>query len=149
MQISELNVPKKKQRKRVGRGPGSGKGKTSGRGHKGQGARSGSKKRAWFEGGQMPLQRRVPKRGFKPLDKTVFQLVNLHGLTRFDDGQTVDLDTLKQFGLIKHTDRPVKVLGAGDLSKKLVVHADAFSKTAQEKISQAGGQTVVVDRSVK
>lgn len=144
MHIGELNVPKKKTPKRVGRGPGSGNGKTSGRGQKGQGARSGHKKKPWFEGGQMPLQRRIPKRGFKPLDKTYFQLVNVLSLDRFENGQTVDSALLKKAGLIKHESQPVKILGTGDLSKKLTVKANAFSKSAQEKITKAGGEAAIV-----
>ncbi len=147
MQISELNVPKRKRRKRLGRGPGSGTGKTSGRGYKGQGARSGNKKRPWFEGGQMPLQRRVPKRGFKPLSRNVYQLVNVVALERFENGQTVDVSLLKKSGLVKSADCPVKVLGDGELTKKLVVQVDAFSKTAQEKIVKVGGEAAVVTRS--
>jgi len=147
MQIGELNVPKRKRRKRVGRGPGSGNGKTSGRGHKGLGQRSGAKHHPWFEGGQMPLQRRVPKRGFKSLNKSVYQLVNVVALERFSDGQTVDAALLKQNGLIKNENYPVKILGDGELTKKLTVRADAFSQTAQDKIAKAGGEAACVTRS--
>ena len=147
MQIGELNVPRKKRRKRVGRGPGSGHGKTAARGHKGQGQRSGFKKRPWFEGGQMPLQRRVPKRGFKSLNKKIYQLVNIVSLERFEDGQTVDVPVLKQCGLIKNDKDPVKILGDGELTKKLSVRADAFSKSAQEKIAKAGGDAAQYDRT--
>ncbi|MBN2327911.1 MAG: 50S ribosomal protein L15 [Candidatus Omnitrophica bacterium] len=147
MQIGELNIPRRKKRKRVGRGPGSGHGKTSSRGHKGQGQRSGFKKRPWFEGGQMPLQRRVPKRGFKSLNKKVFQLVNVVALERFEDGQTVDPAALKQSGLIKNLNTPVKILGNGELSKKLSVQADAFSQSAMDKINKAGGEAAKVNRS--
>ncbi len=147
MQIGELNVPHKKKRKRIGRGPGSGSGKTAGRGHNGQRSRSGYSRRPWFEGGQMPLQRRVPKRGFKPLNKLYYQLINLVSLEKFDEGQTIDLAIMKEAGLIKNTERKVKILGNGELTKKLVVHADAFSKSAIEKITKAGGETSVVDRS--
>jgi len=140
MHIGELIAPPRKNRKRVGRGPGSGNGKTSGRGMNGQKARSGNKYRPWFEGGQMPLQRRIPKRGFKSLNKKVFQLVNVSSLDKFEDGQTVDPAALAQKGLIKKSDRPVKILGFGELSKRLVVHADAFSGSAKEKIAQAGGE---------
>ncbi len=139
MQISELNVPHKKKRKRLGRGPGSGHGKTAGRGTKGHKARSGYKRKATFEGGQMPLQRRVPKRGFRPLDKTEYQVVNVRNLERFEDGQTVDAQALKAGGLIKSLKRPVKILGTGPLTKKLTVQADRFSQSAREKITQAGG----------
>jgi large subunit ribosomal protein L15 len=147
MQIGELNVPHKKQRKRIGRGPGSGSGKTAGRGHNGQRSRSGYSRRPWFEGGQMPLQRRVPKRGFNPLNKLYYQLINLSSLEKIDEGQLVDLAYMKEIGLIKKADKKVKILGNGELTKKLVVHADAFSKSAIEKIAKAGGETSVVDRS--
>ncbi|RJP24516.1 MAG: 50S ribosomal protein L15 [Candidatus Omnitrophota bacterium] len=140
MHIGELKTIPKRKRKRVGRGPGSGHGKTSSRGHKGQGARSGFKRRAWFEGGQMPLQRRIPKRGFKSLNKKTYQLVNLLSLQRFDDGDTVDPEKLKTVGLIKHAGRPVKILGSGELTKRLSVQADAFSNSAREKIAQLGGE---------
>jgi len=142
MHIGELNVKRKKSRKRVGRGPGSGLGKTSGRGHGGQASRSGFKKHPWFEGGQMPLQRRVPKRGFKPINRIEFQVVNIASLQKFEDGQTVDPKILKETGLIKYDDRPVKILGDGELNKKLTVHATKFSGPAREKITQAGGQAV-------
>ncbi len=145
MQISELNIPGKKKRKRLGRGPGSGHGKTSGRGTKGGKARSGFKHKHAFEGGQMPLQRRIPKRGFRPLDKTQYQLVNVQTLERFDEGQTVDAPALKAGGLIKSLKRPVKILGTGTLSKKLTVQADRFSQSAREKIVLAGGQAVTPD----
>jgi len=147
MQIGELNVPHKKQRKRIGRGPGSGSGKTAGRGHNGQRSRSGYSRRPWFEGGQMPLQRRVPKRGFHPLNKLYYQLINLASLEKIDEGKVVDLAYMKEIGLIKNADKKVKILGNGELTKKLVVHADAFSKSAIEKIAKAGGETSVVDRS--
>lgn len=140
MHIGELKRPPRKNRKRIGRGPGSGSGKTSGRGQKGQHSRAGSGHRPWFEGGQMPLQRRLPKRGFKPLRRNEFQLVNVEALARFEDGQTVDAAALKEAGLIKNANRPIKVLGNGDIAKKLIVHASAFSQSAQEKIAQAGGE---------
>lgn len=142
MHIGELNAPPKKKKKRVGRGPGSGSGKTSGRGQKGYGSRSGNKKRPWFEGGQMPLQRRVPKRGFFSRNRTSYQLVKIAVLDTFEEGATVNPDTLKEKGLIKKTDSPVKILGDGTLSRKLTVYADAFSKSAQEKITGAGGQAL-------
>jgi len=97
----------------------------------------------------MPLQRRVPKRGFHPLNKVHYQLVNLLSLEKFNDGQTVDPETMVSRGLIKHAERPIKVLGQGDLTKKLVVRADAFSQSAKEKIAQAGGETVVREKSSK
>lgn len=147
MHIGELDVKRKKTRKRLGRGPGSGLGKTSGKGHKGQRARSGFRNRPWFEGGQMPLQRRVPKRGFKPIDRIEYQVVNLSSLQRFEDGQTVDPKSLKANGLIKREDRPVKILGNGDLTKKLMVCAAKFSAPAREKIARAGGRAVEQTRS--
>ena len=121
MQISELNIPGKKRASAAGP---AGHGKTSGRGTKGGKARSGFKHKHAFEGGQMPLQRRIPKRGFRPLDKTQYQLVNVQTLERFDEGQTVDAPALKAGGLIKSLKRPVKILGTGTLSKKLTVQAD-------------------------
>lgn len=150
MQIGELNVPGRKKRKRVGRGPGSGHGKTSTRGHKGQHSRSGFKSRAWFEGGQMPLQRRVPKRGFNPLNKVEYQLVNISALqAKFEDGASVDALAMREKGLIKSPFRPVKILGDGGLSIKLAVSATKFSKSAAEKINAAGGsiQTVAARES--
>ncbi|MDP8244051.1 MAG: 50S ribosomal protein L15 [Candidatus Hinthialibacter antarcticus] len=143
MFIGELQTPPRKKRKRVGRGPGSGSGKTAGRGENGQKSRSGYKSRPWFEGGQMPLQRRVPKRGFFSRNKKHFQLVKIEGLAKFSDGQTVNAEALKEAGLIKKTDRLIKILGDGDLKAKLIVQADAFTKSAMEKIAQAGGEAVV------
>jgi large subunit ribosomal protein L15 len=139
MNIGDLNIPKKKNRRRVGRGTGSGNGTTAGRGMNGQRSRSGFKRRPWFEGGQMPLQRRVPKRGFNSRNRIEFQLVNVASLERFDNDQTIDPEFMQANGLIKHADRPVKVLGNGDLSKKLTVTADKFSQSAMDKISNAGG----------
>ncbi len=134
----------RKNRKRVGRGPGSGHGKTSGRGHKGQKARSGGRRRvkAWSEGGQMPLQRRTPKRGFRNIFRVEYQPVNLDSLQRCPEGE-VTTDTLKQMGIIKSTRKPVKVLGNGKLEKALTVKVPAFSKTAREKIEAAGGKIEV------
>jgi large subunit ribosomal protein L15 len=142
-------------RKRVGRGEGSGMGKTSGRGHKGYGARSGAKDRARFEGGQMPIHMRMRKlRGptkkmsmpFEPF-RTHTQPVNLKDLeARFDAGSEVTLDVMKAAGLGTRRDIPVKILGSGELSKRLTVHAHAFSKTARERIEDAGGSCVLIDR---
>jgi large subunit ribosomal protein L15 len=144
----------KRDRKRIGRGHGSGHGKTSGRGHKGYGSRSGAKRRARFEGGQNPLHMRLRKlRGpnkkmsmpFEPF-RTHTQPVNLDDLeTRFDSGAAVDLDALKAAGLATRKDVPVKVLGRGELSKPLTVHAHKFSKSARERIEAAGGTIVVVE----
>jgi large subunit ribosomal protein L15 len=144
----------KRDRKRVGRGHGSGHGKTSGRGHKGYGSRAGAKDRARFEGGQNPIHMRMRKlRGpnkkmsmpFEPF-RTHTQPVNLADLERkFDDGASVDLDALRAAGLGTRKDIPVKILGRGELTKKLTVHAHGFSKTARERIEAAGGTCQVVD----
>jgi large subunit ribosomal protein L15 len=145
MELSNLK-PKKGSRhakKRVGRGPGSGHGKTSSRGEKGQKSRSGFSRKLGFEGGQMPLQRRIPKRGFTNIFRTSYAVLNLSDLEeRFEAGATVDRDALKQAGLLRGA-RKVKVLGDGDLTKKLTVHADKFSKSAREKIEAAGGSCQV------
>lgn len=134
----------KKRRKRVGRGPGSGHGKTAGRGHKGQKARSGGKIKPWFEGGQMPLQRRVPKRGFRPWRPVEYQVVNVRDLARVE-GDEVTPDTLKAAGLIRSRKRPVKILGDGELDRTLTVTAHAFSDSAREKIEKAGGTVSEID----
>jgi len=128
-------------RKRVGRGHGSGLGKTAGRGQKGQKARTGGGVPARFEGGQMPLHRRIPKRGFTNQDRVEFQVVNVRDLDRLEG--TVDAASLKAAGLIGSVRRPIKVLGDGDLSKALSVEAHAFSRTAREKIEAAGGSVSV------
>jgi large subunit ribosomal protein L15 len=134
-----------KSKKRVGRGRSSGHGKTSGRGTKGQLSRSGGGKGPGFEGGQNPLQRRLPKLpGFKNRFKKVFALVNVADLEQFENGTVIDTEKLLAEGLIKKIDIPVKVLGDGDLSKKLIVKAAAFSAGAKEKIEQAGGQAEVL-----
>ncbi len=131
----------KKNKKRVGRGPGSGHGKTAARGMNGQLSRSGAKKKAWFEGGQMPLQRRVPKFGFTNIFRTEFQVVNVQDLQKLADAKekVVNPDSLRKFGLVKRKGQPVKILGTGELKGKLQVEANAFSKSAQEKIEAAGG----------
>ena len=134
-----------KNRKRVGRGPGSGLGKTSGRGENGQKSRSGYSRKAGFEGGQLPLFRRLSKRGFNNYEfRTVYSTVNVSDLNRFEDGTVVDLALLKEVGLIKKELDGVKVLGNGDLTKKLTVKANNFSKTAKEKIENIGGKTEVI-----
>lgn len=125
-----------KTRKRVGRGPGSGVGKTAGRGHKGQRSRSGFSRRPGFEGGQMPLTRRVPKRGFTNIFRVEYSVLNVRDLESFDD--TVDPEVLLAAGLVKKG-RPVKILGDGELSKKLTVRAHKFSARAREIIEGAGG----------
>jgi large subunit ribosomal protein L15 len=133
-----------RNRKRIGRGHGSGTGKTAGKGHKGQKARSGGSIKAGFEGGQMPLQRRLPKRGFTPLSRTEYALVNLRDLELFETGSVVDIEALGKAGLIGQLKDGVKVLGDGELSKALTVKAHKFSKSAQEKISAAGGTAEVL-----
>jgi len=134
-----------RKRKRVGRGPGSGNGKTAGRGHKGQRSRSGYSRRWGFEGGQMPLVRRIPKRGFTNIFRVGFQVVNLRDLDRvFANGDTVTPELLVEKGLIRGGSKPVKVLASGELGKKLNVQAHAFSKNAQATIEAAGGSCEVV-----
>ncbi len=133
-----------KRRKRIGRGPGSGHGKTSTRGHKGQKARSGAKRRPWFEGGQLPIQRRVPKRGFTNIFKKQYQIVNLASLSRCADQEVISPSVMKNFGLLKKLDLPVKVLGDGELSGSITVQANAFSKKAKEKIQASGGKAEVI-----
>ena len=132
---------KYKRRKRVGRGTGSGMGKTSGRGHKGYGARSGAKSRMGYEGGQTPMISRIPKRGFSNANfRKEFQIINLDTLNaRFEDGARVDAQALMDARLIDNVTVPVKILGNGEISKKLTVVANKFSSSAMEKISQAGG----------
>jgi large subunit ribosomal protein L15 len=146
VKLNEIKSPEtNKKRKRVGRGDGSGHGTTSGRGTKGQLSRSGGKTRIGFEGGQMPLQRRLPHlRGFKNTRKIVFNVVNLSMLESFKDGSTVDYKALLKKGLIMKKGNPLKVLGNGDLKKKLTVKADGFSKSAREKIEKAGGKAEVI-----
>jgi large subunit ribosomal protein L15 len=141
MELNNLK-PKKGARhakKRVGRGPGSGHGKTAGRGEKGQKSRSGFSRKLGFEGGQMPLHRRIPKRGFTNIFKKDYAVVNVSDLERFDNGATIDETTLRQAGLVKGQHDGVKVLGDGELSKKLTVSATKFSKSAREIIEKAGG----------
>jgi len=129
---------------RRGRGHASGNGKTAGRGHKGQGARSGSGGKSGFEGGQMPLYRRLPKRGFKCINSKEIVSVNLINLDVFDDGALVDIEALKSVGLISNPRDGVKVLGVGELNKKLTVRVNQFSKSAIEKIEAAGGKAEVI-----
>lgn len=134
----------KKSPKRLGRGRGSGLGKTSGRGHKGQGARSGAGRPAWFEGGQMPLQRRVPKSGFKPLSRTRYQIVNLSALAKVESGTKLTPLDLAAKGWVKDSEGLVKVLGDGEFNTKVELHAHAVSKSAEEKIRKAGGSVVLI-----
>ena len=129
--------------KRLGRGPGSGHGKTAGRGHKGKGARSGGNVKPGYEGGQMPLQRRLPKRGFRPISRTEYSVVNLGRLAAFAAGSTVGADELRAQGLVRRRG-PIKILGEGTLDRALTVNAQAFSEKARAAIEAAGGQAVVV-----
>ena len=139
--LSSLHPPAgaRKAPKRVGRGPGSGHGKTASRGHKGLKARSGGGRGAGFEGGQMPLQRRLPKRGFTSIFKTEYQIVNVADLNTFDSQTVVTPSVLQEAGKIKTLRKPVKVLGQGDLSVSLTIKADKFSRVAKQKITDAGG----------
>ena len=130
--------------KRKGRGAGSGNGKTGGRGHKGQTARSGGKVRAGFEGGQMPLARRIPKRGFNNIYAKPLTAINLAALNVFEDGTVVDAAVLVEKGIISNCPYGLKVLSNGNLTKKVTVKAAAFSESAKEKIEQAGGKAEVV-----
>ena len=133
-----------KEAKRIGRGHGSGNGKTAGKGHKGQKARAGHGMRIGFEGGQMPLQRRVPKRGFNNIFATEWVAINVAALEVFEDGTVVDAAALAEKGIIKKADMPVKVLGNGNLTKKLEVKLNAYSASATEKINAAGGKAEVI-----
>lgn len=128
-----------KKNKRIGRGIGSGHGKTATKGHKGQKARSGGSVKPGFEGGQMPLQRRLPKRGFRPLERNEYVVINLQQLDVFDAGACVDRDAMDAKGVLKKSALPVKVLGNGEITKSLRIKADKFSKSAIEKIQAAGG----------
>ena len=129
---------------RKGRGPGSGNGKTAGKGHKGQNARSGGGVRLGFEGGQLPLYRKLPKRGFKNRFAKTYACVNVDTLNRFNDGDTVNLQTLLDARIIRKAGDGLKVLGGGELKKKLTVEATVFTGSAKEKIEAAGGKTEVV-----
>jgi len=144
MNLSNIRAPKKasEKRKRVGRGMGSGMGKTSTRGHKGQRSRSGSRMIRGFEGGQMPLHRRMPKRGFTNIFRKEYSIVNLEALAALGES-TINPDVLRKAGVIK-TKHPVKVLGDGELKAALTVQAHKFSKSAQEKITKAGGKFEVL-----
>ena len=130
--------------KRKGRGAGSGNGKTAGKGHKGQNARSGGGVRPGFEGGQMPLQRRVPKRGFNNIFATRYSIVNVADLNKFEDGAVVDAEALVKAGVVRKELDGIKILGNGELTKKLTVKAAAFSASAKEKIEKAGGVAEVL-----
>lgn len=135
-----------KNRKRVGRGPGTGKGKTSGKGHKGQKARSGYKRRAWSEGGQMPLQRRLPKRGFTNIFRVDYQEVNVSRLASLNSSE-ITPELLRQRGLARKRNKPIKILGAGEIEKAINIKAHAFSRSAIAKIEKAGGKIKIVGRA--
>ncbi len=130
--------------KRIGRGHGSGQGKTAGKGHKGQKARAGRGMRPGFEGGQMPLQRRIPKRGFVNIFATNYAIINIAALNKFEDGAVVDTQALKDAGIVKDSKDGVKVLGNGELTKKLTVKVAAYSESAKAKIEAAGGKAEVI-----
>ena len=145
MKLNELTNSEHTNRKRIGRGPGSGHGKTAGKGHKGQNARSGGGVRPGFEGGQLPLYRRLSKRGFNNYNfKTVYATVNVSDLEMFDEGTEVTVELLKSVGLVKKELDGVKVLGNGELTKKLTVKANKFSNAAKEKIENVGGVAEVI-----
>ena len=143
--LSTIRAPKKanENKKRVGRGMGSGMGKTSTRGHKGQGSRSGSRQKRGFEGGQMPLHRRLPKRGFFNIFRVEYQVVNLADLAELGEKE-VTPEVLRKSRLIKGKNSLIKVLGDGELKSAITVHAHKFSKTAEEKITKAGGKAEIV-----
>ncbi|MDO8446011.1 MAG: 50S ribosomal protein L15 [Deltaproteobacteria bacterium] len=146
MNLGDLRAPEgaSKNRKRLGRGSGSGHGKTSGRGHKGQRARSGGRGKTGFEGGQMPLQRRVPKRGFTNIFRKEYAIINISDLDRFDKGSTVDVSSLVEAGLVNKLLAGVKLLADGDISKPLTIKVHKFSQAAKEKVEAAGGRIEVV-----
>ncbi len=146
MRIHELKKPEgsTKAPKRIGRGQGTGQGTTAGRGMNGQNSRSGGGVRLGFEGGQMPLYRRLPKRGFTNKWAKEYAEVNVQDLNRFESGAVVDLDALVEIGLVKQVKDGVKILGNGELEKKLTVKAEKFSKSAAEKIEKAGGKAEVI-----
>ena len=146
MKLNELNkLPEAKRRKIVGRGPGSGMGKTSTRGENGQKSRTGASIKPWFRGGESPIYRRIPKRGFNNANFTVrYAIINLSDLNRFNDGDTVTLELLKEMGIIKKELSGLKVLGNGELEKKITIKANRFSTKAVSKIENAGGTAEVI-----
>ncbi|EAE1772025.1 TPA: 50S ribosomal protein L15 [Listeria monocytogenes] len=146
MKLHELKPSEgsRKERNRVGRGTGSGNGKTSGRGHKGQKARSGGGVRLGFEGGQLPLFRRIPKRGFTNINRKEFAIVNLDVLNCFEDGTEVTPELLVETGIIRNEKSGIKILSNGNIEKKLTVKANKFSAAAKEAIEAAGGKTEVI-----
>ena len=146
MKLHELSPAEgsKKAVKRIGRGAGSGQGKTAGKGHKGQNARSGGGVRPGFEGGQMPLQRRIPKRGFNNIFAKKVISINVSDLEKFGEGSVIDINELVNMGLVKRSFDKIKILGNGELTKSLTVKAHMFSKSAIEKIQAAGGKAEVI-----
>jgi large subunit ribosomal protein L15 len=148
--LSNLRAPKNANtaRKRVGRGMGSGMGKTSTRGHKGQGSRSGSSMMRGFEGGQMPLHRRLPKRGFTNIFRTEYTVVNLDRIAEIEGVTEITLDDYRKLGLASQRKPLIKILGSGELTTAVTIHAHKFSKTAAEKIEKAGGKAVVLGGTV-
>ncbi|MDO4503620.1 MAG: 50S ribosomal protein L15 [Clostridia bacterium] len=146
MELHDLRPVKgsKKAPKRIGRGHGSGWGKTAGKGHKGQNARSGGGVRPGFEGGQMPLQRRIPKRGFNNIFAKKVISINVSDLEKFGEGSVIDINELVNMGLVKRSFDKIKILGNGELTKSLTVKAHMFSKSAIEKIQAAGGKAEVI-----
>ena len=146
MKLHELSPAEgsKKEVKRIGRGHGSGQGKTAGKGHKGQKARAGKGMRVGFEGGQMPLQRRIPKRGFNNIFAKKVVAINVGTLNKFEDGAVVDIAALTEKGIVKNSFDSVKILSNGTVTKKLTVKANAFSQGAVAKIEAAGGKTEVI-----
>src|SRR6185295_2352339 len=150
MNLSNVRAPKKanEKRKRVGRGMGSGMGKTSTRGHKGQGSRSGSRLMRGFEGGQMPLHRRLPKRGFTNIFRKEYTIVNLSRLNELE-GDTFDYARLKELGVVKKLQAGLKILGTGELTRAITVKANLFSETALQKIQAAGGTAEVIAVAAK
>ena len=146
LKLNNIGAPRgaNRDKKRRGRGPASGTGKTGGRGHKGQKARSGAKQRAWFEGGQMPINRRLPKRGFKNPFRKDYQIVNLRDLSaRFADGGEVNATSLWEKGLVSSPEKPIKLLGDGSVTVAFQIEVDKASKSAAEAIQAAGGQLTV------
>jgi len=146
MNLSNLRAPRKanENKKRVGRGMGSGMGKTSTRGHKGQGSRSGSSTMRGFEGGQMPLHRRLPKRGFTNIFRTEYTVVNLDRIAELEGVKEIALDDYRKLGLASQKKPLIKILGSGELTGAITIHAHKFSKSAQEKIEKAGGKVVLL-----
>ena len=146
MKIHELSPAEgsRKKGKRVGRGPGSGHGKTACRGHKGQKSRSGGRLRPGFEGGQMPLQRRIPKRGFTNIFRKECNIINIRDLDRFESNATLDEKVLKEAGLVKKAGGGIKLLGQGEIAHPVVIRVDKVSKTARTKIEAAGGKVEII-----